>query len=102
MLVLRFQKIKGCEHRGNSDPHRRIGNVSSRAYPEVTVGSDHVQKCLCLPSSETEGKRRIILSERTIFLDESFRFELEWFRVGFLVVSKAPAEAVRGPTMRTQ
>lgn len=56
MLVLRFQKVEGCEHRGNSDPHRRISNVSSRADPEVTVGSDHMQRYFCLPSPEAEGE----------------------------------------------
>ena len=102
IVVLRFQKIKGREHRSNSNPHRRIGNMSSRADPEVTVDSDHVQRGSCLPSPKTEGEWKIILNECTIFLDESFRVELEWFRVNFLVVSKAPAEVVRGSITQAQ
>lgn len=34
VVVVCFQKIKGCEHRGNSNPQRRIGNMLSRADPE--------------------------------------------------------------------
>lgn len=48
MVVLRFQKFKRCEHPGNSDPQRRIGNVFSRADPEVIVDSDYVQRHSCV------------------------------------------------------
>jgi hypothetical protein len=104
IIILRFKKIKGCEHGSNSAPHRRIGNVSSRADPEVAVSSDHVQRGFCLPSPQTEGEwtRKITLNECTIFLNESFRFELEWFRVSFLVASKAPVEVVKGSITQMQ
>lgn len=76
--------------------------MSSRADPEITVMSNHAQLNSHLPSSGTKGEWKIVLTECTILVDESFWVEFKRLRVRLLVVSQAPVKVVRNLTTHVQ